>query len=90
MQPLQESHNNPARSSRLRAIYPTESQLIRVMIADDHTMFREGLRKVLEADAELSIVGEAKDGVEVLEKDWIHITEVKPPTAIESRNNDGR
>jgi len=24
------------------------------------------------------------------DKDWIHITEVKPPTAIESRNNDGR
>lgn len=41
--------------------------MIRVMIADDHTMFREGLRKVLEADAELEIVGEARDGVEVLE-----------------------
>jgi hypothetical protein len=24
------------------------------------------------------------------DKDWIHITEVKPPTAIESRNNDER
>jgi DNA-binding NarL/FixJ family response regulator len=40
--------------------------MIRVMIADDHTMFREGLRKVLEADASLEIMGETKDGIEVV------------------------
>lgn len=41
--------------------------MIRLLIADDHTMFREGLRRVLEADSTLEIVGEAKDGVEVIQ-----------------------
>lgn len=36
--------------------------MIRIIIADDHTMFREGLRKVLEQDSSFAIVGEAKDG----------------------------
>ncbi len=37
---------------------------IRVLIADDHTIFREGLRKLLEAEADISVVGEAKSGSE--------------------------
>src|SRR5579864_1979604 len=41
--------------------------MIPILIADDHTMFREGLRRVLEADSTLEIVGEAKDGVEVIQ-----------------------
>jgi two-component system nitrate/nitrite response regulator NarL len=41
--------------------------MIRTLIADDHAMFREGLRRVLEADSTLEIVGEAKDGVEVIQ-----------------------
>jgi len=41
--------------------------MTRILIADDHTMFREGLRRVLEADSTLEIVGEAKDGVEVIQ-----------------------
>jgi len=40
---------------------------IRIMIADDHAMFREGLRRVLEFDSSFVVIGEAKDGVEVLE-----------------------
>ncbi len=40
--------------------------MIRVLIADDHTMFREGLRRVLELDSGFEIVGEAKDGIEVV------------------------
>jgi DNA-binding NarL/FixJ family response regulator len=35
---------------------------IRVLIADDHPLFREGLRKVLAGDNEISIVGEASNG----------------------------
>jgi len=37
---------------------------IRVLIADDHTIFREGLRKLLEAEADITVVGEAKSGSE--------------------------
>jgi DNA-binding NarL/FixJ family response regulator len=39
----------------------------RIMIADDHAMFREGLRRLLESDVNFEVVGEAKDGVEVTE-----------------------
>jgi two-component system nitrate/nitrite response regulator NarL len=35
---------------------------IRVLIADDHRMLRDGLRRLLEADPELVVVGEAEDG----------------------------
>ena len=41
---------------------------IRVMIADDHSMIREGLKQLLEFDGSIEIVGEASDGVECLEK----------------------
>ena len=36
---------------------------IRVLIADDHAMFRAGLRKLLEAEAGFEVVGEAENGV---------------------------
>ena len=35
---------------------------VRILIADDHTIFRDGLRRLLEAEAELQVVGEAADG----------------------------
>jgi two-component system nitrate/nitrite response regulator NarL len=38
------------------------SNVIRIVIADDHPMFREALRKLLETDSRLQIVGEAGDG----------------------------
>jgi two-component system, NarL family, nitrate/nitrite response regulator NarL len=40
---------------------------IRVLIADDHPIFRDGLRKVLGTDPELEVVGEAADGQEAVE-----------------------
>jgi len=38
---------------------------IRIMIADDHPLFRDGLRKLLESEAGFEVVGEAADGGEV-------------------------
>ncbi len=38
---------------------------IRILIADDHTMFRQGLRRLLEAVPDFEIVGEACNGQEV-------------------------
>ncbi|HXV22552.1 MAG TPA: response regulator transcription factor [Desulfuromonadales bacterium] len=40
---------------------------IRVLIADDHILVREGLRLMLEAQGDIVVVGEAGDGVEALE-----------------------
>jgi DNA-binding NarL/FixJ family response regulator len=37
-------------------------EAIRVLIADDHTRFREGLRVMLRREDELTVVGEAADG----------------------------
>ncbi len=41
---------------------------IRVLIADDHTLFREGLRALLASVAEINVVGEAASGQETLDK----------------------
>ena len=38
----------------------------RVFIADDHAIVREGLRRILAADSSFAVVGEAKNGHEVL------------------------
>lgn len=43
------------------------SDLIRILIADDHLIVREGLRLILETQAGFEIVGEARDGVEAIE-----------------------
>ena len=40
---------------------------IRIMVADDHPIAREGIRKLLELEEDLQVVGEASDGREVLE-----------------------
>jgi NarL family two-component system response regulator YdfI len=40
---------------------------IRVLIADDHQVVREGLRMILEAEEGFQVVGEAADGVEAVE-----------------------
>ncbi len=40
----------------------------RVMIADDHTLFREGLRQLLEMERDIEVVGEASDGMEAVAK----------------------
>jgi len=40
--------------------------VIRVVIADDHTILREGLKQLLQSDPGLAVVGEAGDGHEVL------------------------
>ena len=39
-------------------------QAIRILVADDHAIFRDGLRKLLEVADDVQIVGEAYNGVE--------------------------
>lgn len=41
---------------------------IRVLLADDHSLFREGLRIILDAQPDFEVVGEAGDGLEVIVK----------------------
>ncbi|MFB3855528.1 MAG: response regulator [Vicinamibacterales bacterium] len=43
-----------------------DQQIIRLVIADDHPVFREGLKRLLEAEKELRVVGVAGDGLEAV------------------------
>ncbi len=43
-------------------------KMIRVVIADDHPIVRDGLRKLLALEDDVEVVGEAGDGREVLER----------------------
>lgn len=45
-----------------------KDQIINIFIADDHHVFREGIRLLLENDPLMKIVGEAANGPEVLTK----------------------
>jgi DNA-binding NarL/FixJ family response regulator len=41
---------------------------IRALICDDHTLFREGLKALLQNEAGVEVVGEAENGREAIEK----------------------
>jgi len=41
---------------------------IRVLLVDDHVLFRQGLASLLSAQPDMEVVGEAADGLEALVK----------------------
>lgn len=47
---------------------------IKVMLADDHALMREGIKHLLEFDGSIEVIEEANDGIECLEK----LKKVKP------------
>ena len=42
------------------------SNIIRVVLADDHVFVRDGIKSLLENEANITVVGEATDGIEAL------------------------
>ncbi|MBI3929265.1 MAG: response regulator transcription factor [Armatimonadetes bacterium] len=42
--------------------------MVRVLLVDDHSVVRQGLRMFLALDPEIEVVGEASDGIEALEE----------------------
>jgi DNA-binding NarL/FixJ family response regulator len=52
--------------------------LIKVLLADDHAIFRAGLRRLVEEAGDMLVVAEAADGREAIEK----IHEVMPDVAV--------
>jgi DNA-binding NarL/FixJ family response regulator len=44
----------------------TTTDTVRILIADDHTIFRDGLRRLLESEPEFEVIGEAADGNEAV------------------------
>lgn len=54
------------------------NEKIRVFLADDHTIFREGLRSLIEDEPDLKVVGESSNGTELLQ----HIEATSPDVII--------
>ncbi len=38
-----------------------------IVLADDHIMLRQGIRKIIEASPDMEVVGEVNDGLELLD-----------------------
>lgn len=51
---------------------------IRIMLVDDHAVLRAGLRMLLDAEGDLSVVGEASNGTQALER----VAELKPDVVL--------
>jgi DNA-binding NarL/FixJ family response regulator len=47
--------------------------MISILIADDHTIMRDGLRRILESQDDFMVVGEATNGFEAMDwvRDWV-------------------
>lgn len=42
--------------------------MIRILVVDDHTVLRDGIRSILELESDMRVVGEAVSGDEVVKK----------------------
>ena len=49
---------------------------IRILLADDHTVVRDGLRALLERQPDMAVVAEAGDGRECLQMAELHLPDV--------------
>ena len=52
----------------------------RIVLADDHTLVRQGVRKILEGRCDLEVVGEACDGLELL--NFLRMCQLSPNMVI--------
>ena len=46
--------------------------MIRVLIADDHPIVREGFGAIVNAEPDIEVVAQASNGVEALERAAVH------------------
>jgi two-component system response regulator NreC len=54
------------------------SERARILLVDDHAMFRAGIKALLEAEGRMSVVGEASSGDEAVDK----VRELKPDVVV--------
>ena len=55
-------------SSAVASLSALTGEPIRVLVVDDHALFRRGLEMVLAQEPDIDVVGEAEDGAEAVEK----------------------
>ena len=51
---------------------------IRILLADDHTLFRQGIKTLISAEPDMEVVGEASNGGDAVEK----AAEVRPDVVL--------
>ena len=60
--------------------------MIRILVVDDHTVLRDGIRSILELESDMRVVGEAVSGEEVLKK----VEEYRPDFILMDINLPGK
>ena len=61
-------NGSPGHGTRVSVTIPLEQKAqMKVLIADDHPVVRQGLRQMLAVESDLTVVGEARNGQEVVE-----------------------
>jgi DNA-binding NarL/FixJ family response regulator len=51
---------------------------IKCLVVDDHTLFRDGIRRLLDSEPDFQVTGEARDAVEALDK----VRELRPDVVL--------
>ncbi|MFZ4584906.1 MAG: response regulator [Acidimicrobiia bacterium] len=59
-------------------VVPDRREVVRVLIVDDHALFRRGLENVLSGEVDIDIVGEAGDGIEAVKR----VDELRPDVVL--------
>jgi len=57
---------------------PSKEKKVRVLLAEDHVLVRQGFRRILEDDPGVAVVGEARTGLEAIEQ----CKELKPDVVV--------
>src|SRR5580698_5259809 len=71
---IDRSNDRSSDRSNDQPIMDKRTHPIRIVIADDHPIFRDGLRRLLESEGDMKVVGEACDGREAVKL----ASEIKP------------
>ena len=69
---------------------PTSDERVRVVVADDHPFFRDGVRRGLTEDGRIEVVAEAADGREAIEADPARAARRRPRRLPDARRRRRR
>ena len=59
---------------------------IRVLVVDDHDLFRRGLMEVLDEESDMEVIGEARNGLEAIDR----VEELSPDVVFMDLNMPGQ
>jgi DNA-binding NarL/FixJ family response regulator len=70
MSPVSTQHEEAGAPTRVEqpGVSVDDGEAIRVLVVDDHALFRRGLQMVLEQEPDIDVVGEAGDGTEAVDR----------------------